>query len=99
MPRSAQTSARMCVRAWGGNAAGRPNSFLYSVKQTKWTLGGFGRGNSAKSACVSARVICRARSARKLKKTTASPSRIGPTGSSFSVITVGWMNSSVSPRA
>ena len=28
---------------------------------------------------------CRARSARKLKKTTASPSRIGPTGSPFSM--------------
>ena len=81
-----------------GKAAGRPNSFLYSVNPTKLSRGGRGRGKSENVSSVSARVSCRARSARKLKKTTASPSRIGPTGSPSSWRTVGCTNSSVSPR-
>ena len=43
-------------------------------------------------------MIWRARSARKLKKITESPSRIGPTGCpSASTMTIGLMNSSVTP--
>ena len=55
-------------------------------------------GIPQKDGSVSARVSCRARSARKLKKTAASPSRIR-TGPSDPAMIVGGMNSSLSPRA
>ena len=54
------------------------------------------RGRSrSKSGCASAWVSCRARSARKLRWTTTSPSARSARRPS---ITVGWMNSSPSPR-
>ena len=53
-----------------------------------------GRGKASKSSRARARVISRARSARKLKKNTASLSRITP---SPPARTRGLTNSSVSP--
>ena len=52
------------------------------------------------SGIASARIVCRMRSERKLKHTTTSPSRIGPTGvPARLVITTGGTNSSVVPDA
>ena len=56
--------------------------------------------NSLNPSCVKARVISRARSARKLKKTMTSPSLTRARGSPApSTRTVGFTNSSFSPRA
>src|SRR5262245_51040510 len=58
------------------------------------------RSKPSKSSNVNARVSCLARSARKLKNTQQSPSRIGPTGLSPASTTVpGTTNSSVTPAS
>src|SRR3990167_7353125 len=58
----------------------------------------FLRVKPEKEGAVNASVISRARSARKLKKMTASPSRTGPHGSPFGSRTAdGMTNSSPTP--
>src|SRR4030065_2358 len=58
-----------------------------------------GRGKRSKSSCVRARVSCRARSDRKLKKITESPGEMGPTALPSRWITTGSLNSSVTPAS
>ena len=99
-PCSASTSARLPLKVCGVNTTGRLNVRSYTVIVVKCTRRRSGRGKPSKSSSASARVICRARSARKLKNMIESPSRIGPTGvPSASTTTIGLMNSSVTPAS
>ena len=69
----------------------------YRVMVTNWTGSGTeARSNSLKSFSKIARLISRARSARKLKKNTPSPSPIRP---STPWMTTGLTNSSFSPAS
>src|SRR5687768_8076855 len=84
----------------GGKAMGRLNVLSYSAKQTYWIEGRIFMSNESKPGCVSALVNWRARSARKLKKMTESPSPTVATGSPSSrVTTIGSMNSSETLRS
>ena len=98
-PCAASTSARMSSIGCGGKAAESGNASSYCVMVTTSTSGRPGpRSKASKAGSASARVICRARSERKLKKITPSPPRTGPTGfPSASTTTRGFTNSSVSP--
>ena len=90
-----EVAAEVC----GSNTTGNGNVRSYTVIVVAWTRGTDpARSKPSKSSSASARVICRMRSARKLKNTTESPSRIGARAlPSASVSTTGLMNSSVTP--
>ena len=61
------------MTATGGKTIGVVNERSYCVKVANWRSGIGSRGKPSKARPVKARVNCRARSARKLKKITESP--------------------------
>ena len=93
-PAAASTSASTSSGNSLGKATGAGMSGSYSVRHTKPTWGHAPRAKPSKEGSAIARVSSRARSGRKLKNTTASPSRTPRPESA-----TGSTNSSVTPAA
>ena len=100
-PSAERTSPKPFLIVCGANATGSAaNSSPYDVRQTyAESFGTRARAKPANAGSVSARVSCRARSARKFMNTTASPSAIAAGRPAASTTAVACTNSSVSPRA
>src|SRR6266571_2421761 len=95
LPAALTTSPRMLGRSCCLKTNGEENRTSYWVRLTKWTCGQTSRLKSSKSFSKKACDNCLARSARKLKNNTESPSR---TRCSLAWEKInGGMNSSVLP--